>query len=60
MMILTGANSQLVYQSALAAPVLSDGPVSRDISVAATSTVWFPAIRDVSGASGRWAKEMSI
>jgi hypothetical protein len=38
-------------------PVLSGGPVSRDISVAASSTAWFLAIRDVSGASGRWAKE---
>jgi hypothetical protein len=32
MMILSEANSQLVYQSALAAPVVSDGSVSRDIS----------------------------
>jgi hypothetical protein len=53
MMILTGANSQLVYQSALATPVLSGGPVCRDIFVAAPSTVWFPAIRNISGASGR-------
>jgi hypothetical protein len=59
-------------------PVLSGGPVSRDISVAAPRTGWFPAsrnrqrhlaaastvwlhdIRDASGASGRWAKEMRI
>jgi hypothetical protein len=36
--------SQLGYQSVLAA----------------TSTLWFPAILDVSGASGRWANEMRI
>jgi hypothetical protein len=44
MMVSTGANSKLVYQSALAA----------------ASSVLFLAIRDVSGASGRWAKEMRI
>jgi hypothetical protein len=32
MMIFSEANSQLVYQSALAAPVVSDGSVSRYIS----------------------------
>jgi hypothetical protein len=45
MMILTGANSQLVYQSALTVRVLSGGPVSRDISVAVPSTGWFPVSR---------------
>jgi hypothetical protein len=44
MIILSWANSQLVYQSALAVP----------------RTVWFPAIRVFSGASGRLAKEMRI
>jgi hypothetical protein len=52
MTILTGANSQLVYQRLWQPPVLSGGPVSRDISFAAPSTCWFPAIRDMSGASG--------
>jgi hypothetical protein len=60
MMILTEANCQLVYQNALAAPGLSGGPVSRDISVAGTSTGWFPVSRDISGASGMWAKETII
>jgi hypothetical protein len=37
---------------ALWPPVL-DGFLSAETFLAATSTVWFPAIRDVSGASGR-------
>jgi hypothetical protein len=40
-------------------PVLA-GFLSAETSLVATSTVWFPAIRDTSGASGRWAKEMRI
>jgi hypothetical protein len=47
-MLLTGANSQLVYQSALALPVPSGGPASRDICVAAPSTGWFPVSRYIS------------
>jgi hypothetical protein len=60
MIILTAANSQLIYQSALAAPSTVPAVLSAETSLAATSTVWFPAIWDVSGASGRWAKEMII
>jgi hypothetical protein len=42
-------------------PVLLHIPVLwSNTSLAATSTVWFPAIWGVSGASGRWAKEMRI
>jgi hypothetical protein len=49
-MILTEDNSQLVYLNALAAPVLSGGPVSRDISGSPT-TGCFPVSRDVSGSN---------
>jgi hypothetical protein len=54
-------------------PVLSGGPVSRNISVTAPSTGWFPVSRDISGSHqyslvsshlrhlwSKWAKEMRI
>jgi hypothetical protein len=47
MMILTWANSQLVYQSALAAPSTAGSTVSRDTSVAIPTTGWFPVSRDI-------------
>jgi hypothetical protein len=34
--------------------------MSAEISLTATSTLWFPAIRDISGASERWAKVMRL
>jgi hypothetical protein len=49
MMILTGANFQLVYQTLWQPLVLAGSSVSRDISVAAPSTGWFPVSRDISG-----------
>jgi hypothetical protein len=60
MMILTEANSQLVYHSALVAPVLAGGPVSRDIS---GSHQYCPAAlpSEISlERVGEWAKEMRI
>jgi hypothetical protein len=47
-MILSVTNSQLVYQSALAAHS-SLAVLSVETSVAATSTIRFPASRDISG-----------
>jgi hypothetical protein len=56
MMVSTGANSQLVYQSALAATSTLD-VLSAETSLAAPVLSGGPAI---SGASGRWAKELRI
>jgi hypothetical protein len=57
MMILTGANSQLVYQSTLAAPVLSSSSVRRDISGSNQYCLISCHLRSL---WSEWAKEMRI
>jgi hypothetical protein len=63
MMILTGSNSKLVYQSSLAA-LLSGGPVSRDFNAAAPVLVGFlPAdtsLERVGGGGRKWEFSVSI
>jgi hypothetical protein len=52
MMILAGGNSQLVYQSALAAfSTVRRSYQQRHLSVVASSTYWFPVSRDISGSN---------